>query len=122
MKIGIWPMVHRQSLSRQIQATACRLDQRSARVSALAHSMRSMVRQALVSPRGLLIAGGTGFIVAEWMDRSEAPGPLPSDEPRPDQGRLRQRLIPSVVLLTRFVLELKSRWERLVSSGATAHR
>lgn len=103
-----------QSLSRQISQVASRLDRRKRTAKALGLSLGSRVRSGCASPGGLWVAGGAGFLLAEWIHR-------PMNEPRPARERPSQSprrsqsvAISNAVLLLKFALDMQMRWQKHV--------
>ena len=101
-----------QSLSKKISRTANRLDQREMIASALVLSLRSRVRSAFTSPRGLLIAGSTGFLAAEWLHRPKAPRQQAREQKPKPPRRSQRTLMAKAVLATKLMLDLGARWEK----------
>jgi hypothetical protein len=102
-----------QPLSRQISRAASRLDQRKMIASALASSLRSRIRSGFTSPRGLMIAGFSGFLAGEWVNRPRAGARQAVNKQRSKApGSSHKTLMPKAVLLTRLVLDLKTRWTK----------
>jgi hypothetical protein len=101
-----------QSLSRQIGTTASRLDRRKKSAMALGLSLQSRIRSWFTSPGGLAIAGGTGFLAAEWLHRPKE-CPRPSDQQQSTSARRSQTTaLSKAVLLLKVALDMKTRWEK----------
>lgn len=101
-----------QSLSRQISQVASRLDRRKRTAKALGLSLGSRIRSGCASPGGLWIAGGAGFLLAEWTNRPMSePRPAreqPSEVPRHSQTVA----ISNAVLLLKFALDMRMLWQK----------
>ncbi len=65
-----------QSLSRQINRVASRLDQRRGRARLLGLSLGSRIHSGCASPRVLWFAGFAGFLIGDWIHR-------PANQSRP---------------------------------------
>lgn len=103
-----------QPLSRQITRAASRLDRRHETATALTLSLGSRIRSGLASPGGLWMAGGAGFLLAEWIHRPMN-GPRPTRaQPSKPSTPVQTSALSNALLLLRFALDLKILWQRSI--------
>ncbi len=95
-----------ESISRQISRAASRLDRHNRTARALGSSLATRIRASLASPAGLWTAGGTGYLLGEWIHR-------PINEPRPAREQPSKSAqssqtvaMSNAVLLLKFALDL----------------
>lgn len=101
-----------RSLSRQISQAANRLDQRKHSVSALASTLGSRMLSTLASPGSLWLAGGAGFLLAEWINRPGSSS-RPAGKPRTKSTRPgHTAALSNLALLVKFGLDLSDRSSR----------
>ncbi len=100
-----------QSVSRQISRAASRLDRRKRTAKALGLSLGSQIHSACASPGGLWIAGGAGFLLAEWIHRPTSEPHPPPEQPSEPPRRTQAVAMSNAVLLLKFALDLRALWK-----------
>lgn len=103
-----------ESLNHQICRAASRLDRRKKTAKALGLSLGSRIRSGWASPGGLWIAGGAGFLLAEWIHRPINEPPPPREQPPKSPHRPQAVAISNAVLLLKFALDMRTLWQRHV--------
>ena len=110
----------RQALGVQIRAAAARLDRRKHKIAALAETVPSRIKSELVSPGGLWIAGSTGFLLAEWLQRPTTDAsPADSSGPAP-RRRVQIAEKSKLLLLLKFGMHLNALWAKADPAGTGA--
>lgn len=90
-----------EPLSRQISRAANRLDRRNRTAKALGLSLRSRIRSGCASPGGLWMAGGAGFLLAEWIHRPMNGFRAAREQPSKSPRRPQTAAVSNAVLLLR---------------------
>lgn len=101
-----------QSVSRQISQAASRLDRRKRTAKALGLSLGSRIHSTYASPGGLWIAGGAGFLLAEWIHRPTSEPPPVIEPTSKSPSRSQTVAISNAALLLKFVLDLREFWSK----------
>lgn len=108
-----------ESRNRQISRAAGRLDLHKKSAKVLALSLRSRIQSGYASPGNLWIAGGTGFLLAEWIHRPMGGPHLDSGQPSKSPRRSQTAAMTNAGLLLEFALDMRTLWQRQ-APGATA--
>lgn len=99
-----------RSLNHQIDQVAKGLDGRKRTIVMLSRKLRHGIRDSLVSPKGLAVAGGAGYLLSEWMLKPGQAKPAESERSPAAARRARSSLMSSGLLLVKFALQLRRRW------------
>jgi hypothetical protein len=113
-----------QSLSSKISQAADRLDRRKRTAAALGRTLRSRLLYGWASPGVLFIAGGTGFLAAEWINRPTSSPPPAREKPSESTSSRRSQttVLSKALLLSKIALDLRTRWIRANPQSAAGVR
>lgn len=104
-------------LSRQISQVANRLDRRKRTAKALGLSLGSRIRSGCASPGGLWIAGGAGFLLAEWTHRPMSESRPAREQPSKSPSHSQAIAISNAVLLLKFALDMRMLWQKHIAGA-----
>ena len=103
-----------QSLSRQIDQAASRLDRRKARARDLGATLGSRIHYGCASPRVLWIAGFAGFVIGDWIHRpvNKTAPVIEQPSASPDRAKTAVMSSSNAVLLLKIAQDLGMLWAK----------
>ncbi len=107
------------SLNREIGRAASRLDRRKMNVKALGLALGSRVQSGCTSASGLWIAGCTGFLLAEWINRPVDKTPRDDAKGSEPPARPETEMMLKAAPLVKLAMELKALWEKGASQSTS---